>query len=162
MNLVPFRTKRATGLEPFASSSLADFRSDMNRLFEGLFGRMPLGTTWYETPEAMEWIPAVDLTETDTGIQVRAELPGIDPENVDVSVSEDRLMISGEKKSATTASGNGFKHREIRFGAFSRTISLPDPVDPANVSARYDKGILTVDLAKSPSCTSRKVPVQVK
>ena len=162
MLLTPFRTKRATGMEPFAASSLADFRNEMNRLFEGFMGRSALPASWYEGAEPAEWLPAIDVSETDTHIQVRAELPGIDPKDVEVNVSEDRLVIAGEKKSTKTESGNGFSHREIRFGAFSRSIPLPEPVDPAKVSAKYDKGMLTVELAKSPTCTSRKVPIQAK
>jgi len=162
MFLTPFRTKRATGMEPFASSSLADFRDEMNRLFEGFLGRAPLPVAWQEGAEAADLIPAIDVSETDTQIQVRAELPGIDPADVDVNVSEDRLVISGEKKSTKTATGNGFTHREIRCGSFSRSIPLPETVDPAKVSAKYDKGMLTVELTKSPTSTSRKVPVQTK
>jgi HSP20 family protein len=162
MLLTPFRTKRITGLEPFGTSSLADFRDEMNRLFEGFLGRASLPAAWQAGGEPGEWLPAIDVSETDTQIQVRAELPGIDPADVDVNVSEDRLVISGEKKSTKTETGNGFSHREIRCGSFSRSIALPEPVDPAKVSARYDKGMLTVELTKSPTSTSRKVPIQAK
>ncbi len=86
-------------------------------------------------------------------------LPGIDPKDVDVSVSEDRLVISGEKKTAKEATGEGWMHRESHYGAFSRAIPLPEAVDPAKVTARYDKGVLTVELTKSPASASRKVPV---
>ena len=165
MFLAPFRTKRATGLEPFGSSSIADFRDEMNRLFEGFLGRPGLPATWYQPPESSEpaeWLPPIDMSETGTQIVVRAELPGIPAGDVDVNVSEDRLVISGEKKSTKTESGNGFTHREIRCGSFSRSIPLPESVDPAKVSARYDNGVLTVELAKSPTSTSRKVPIQSK
>jgi HSP20 family protein len=99
------------------------------------------------------------MTESDTRIKVRAELPGIDPQDVDVSVSEDRLVICGEKKSTAESTGDGWTHRESHFGSFSRAIPLPEAVDPAKVTARYDKGVLTVELTKSPATASRKVPV---
>ena len=79
-----------------------------------------------------------------------------------MDVTEDRLVISGEKKHATSKSGNGWTHTESRSGAFSRTIPLPDPVDPAKVTASFDNGVLTVELAKTTTSTSRKIPVQVK
>jgi HSP20 family protein len=107
-------------------------------------------------------MPAIDLSESGTQIRVRAELPGIDPKDVDVSVSGDRLMISGEKKSSTEESGEGWSHCESHYGSFSRAIPLPESVDPAKVTARYDKGVLMVELTKSPSSTSRKVPVLTK
>ena len=159
MSLIPFRTKRATGMEPGGLATLADFRNEMNRLFEGFFSRPLPVPSWFETIEPGQWLPTVDMTESDTQIKVRAELPGIDPQDVDVSVSEDRLVISGEKKSCTEESGEGWSHCESHYGAFSRAIPLPESVDPAKVTARYDKGVLTVELAKSPTSAARKVPV---
>jgi HSP20 family protein len=159
MSLIPFRTKRSAGTEP-GLATLADFRSEMNRLFEGFFSRPLAAPSWFDTVEPGQWLPAVDMAETDSGIRVRAELPGIDPKDVDVSVSEDRLVISGEKKSATEGTSNGWTHRESTYGSFMRSIPLPESVDPETVTARYDKGVLTVELAKSPTSTSRKVPVQ--
>ncbi len=158
MSLIPFRTKRSAGTEP-GLATLTDFRNEMNRLFEGFLSR-PMGApSWFDTVEPGQWLPAVDMAETETGIRVRAELPGIDPKDVDVSVSEDRLVIAGEKKSVKEETGNGWTHRESSSGSFTRSIPLPESVDPEKVTARYDKGVLTVELAKSPTSTSRKVPV---
>ena len=162
MSLIPFRTKRASGMEPGTMASLADFRNEMNRLFEGFFSRPLAMPGWFETIEPGQWLPAVDMSETDRQIHVRAELPGIDPKDVDVSVSEDRLVISGEKKTEAEESGAGWSHRESHYGSFSRAIPLPEAVDPAKVTARYDKGVLTVELTKSPSSAARKVPVLAK
>ena len=97
MSLIPFRTKRSAGMEP-GLATLADFRTEMNRLFEGFFSRPLAAPSWFDTIEPGQWLPAVDMAETEQSIRVRAELPGIDPKDVDVSVSEDRLVISGEKK----------------------------------------------------------------
>lgn len=161
MSLIPFRTKRPTGMEPGTIATLADFRNEMNRLFEGFFSRPPQMPTWFATVEPGQWLPSIDMSETDKQIHVRAELPGIEPKDVDVSVSEDRLVIAGEKKCAKEESGEGWTHRESHYGSFSRAIPLPEAVDPAKVTARYDKGVLTVELTKSPTSTSRKVPVLV-
>jgi len=138
MSLIPFRTKRSSGMEPGSLATLADFRNEMNRLFEGFFSRPLLAPSWFETTEPGQWLPAVDLSEND---------------------KEDRLVISGEKKTAKEATGEGWMHRESHYGAFSRAIPLPEAVDPAKVTARYDKGVLTVELTKSPASASRKVPV---
>jgi HSP20 family protein len=159
MSLIPFRTKRSSGMEPGSLASLADFRHEMNRLFEGFFSRSLTTSPWFEPIEQGQWLPAIDMAESGSLIHVRAELPGIDPKDVDVSVSEDRLMISGEKKSEHEEAGEGWSHRESHSGSFSRAIPLPESVDPAKVTARYDKGVLTVELTKSPTSTSRKVPV---
>lgn len=159
MSLIPFRTKRPNGMEPTSLATLADFRHEMNRLFEGFFSRPLPALPWFDTLEPGQWLPTVDMSENDRQIHVRAELPGIDPQDVDVSVSEDRLVISGEKKTETQASGEGWTHRESRSGSFTRAIPLPEAVDPAKVTARYDKGVLAIELTKSPTSTSRKVPV---
>lgn len=159
MSLIPFRTKRPTGMEPTSLATLADFRNEMNRLFEGFFSRPLPAMPWLDTIEPGQWLPTVDMSENDRQIHIRAELPGIDPKDVDVSVSEDRLVISGEKKSEAESRGEGWTHRESRYGSFTRAIPLPEAVDPATVTARYDKGVLTVELQKSPASTARKIPV---
>jgi HSP20 family protein len=162
MSLIPFRTKRSSGMEPANLATISDFRNEMNRLFEGFLNRPAWSGSWFETAEPGAWMPAIDMQETDAEIHVRAELPGIDPKDVDVSVSEDRLLISGEKKSEAERTTDGWTHRESHYGSFSRAIPLPESVDPAKVTARYDKGVLTVELKKSPTSTSRKVPVLTK
>lgn len=159
MSLIPFRMKRTNGMEPGNLASLTDFRNEMNRLFEGFFSRPAALPGWFETIEPGQWLPAIDLKEDGARIHVRAELPGIDPKDVDVSVSEDRLVISGEKKTEAETGGPGWSHRESHCGSFSRAIPLPEPVDPAQVTARYDKGVLMVELTKSPTSAARKVPV---
>ncbi len=159
MSLIPFRTKRSLGMEPANLPSLTDFRNEMNRLFEGFFDRSASPAGWLGADGPGRWLPAIDMAETDKTIRIRAELPGIDPDDVDVSVSEDRLVITGEKKSERESSGNGWTHCESHAGSFSRAIPLPEAVDPSQVTARYDKGVLTVELTKSPASTSRKVPV---
>ena len=156
MNLIPFRTKRAIGLEPLNLSTMSDFRNEMSRMLEG-FGTA-LTPTWFDA--SGQWLPTIDVSDKESQYLVRAELPGIEPNDVEVNVTEDRLTISGEKKTTAESAGNGWSHRESQCGAFSRTIPLPETVDPSKVTARYDKGVLTVELTKSPASKARKVPVQ--
>jgi HSP20 family protein len=161
MSLIPFRTKRSNGQESSGLPALADFRQEMNRLLDEFFRRGPLAMQpFFDTAESSAWVPAVDISETDTAITIRAELPGLSPEDVDVSVSEDRVVIAGEKKSASESTRNGWTHRECRSGSFTRSIPLPEPIDPDRVTARYEHGVLAVEMAKSEAGTSRRVPVQ--
>lgn len=141
--------------------SLSSMRDEMSRLIDGLFLRtVPSPVALFEAGDGSAWIPAIDLSETDAEIRVRAELPGVAPEDVDVSVSGERLVISGEKKSSAESKGDGWAHRESSYGSFSRTIALPESVDPAKVTAAYDKGVLTVTMCKEPSSKTRKIPVK--
>lgn len=162
MSLIPFRGKRHAAGEFGGVSSLSDFRSEMNRLFDGFFSRPLVMPTWFEAAEPGEWLPPVDLSTDAQKIHVRAELPGIDPKQVDVDVTEDRLVISGEKKQTTSKGGDGWMHTESRHGAFSRTIPLPDPIDPSKATASFDNGVLTIELVKTATSTSRKIPVMAK
>lgn len=157
MPLFPL-SKRFPSTE-LAVGSLSNVRDEMNRLLDGMFLRPFAAPTMLEAGDGSAWIPAIDLSETDTEIQLRAELPGVKPEEVDVSVSGERLTISGEKKSSKETKGNGWIHRETACGAFSRTLTLPDSVDPAKVTAKCENGVLVVTLVKQPSSKAHKIPV---
>lgn len=159
MSLIPVR-KRWTAAEFGGLPSLAAVREEMNRLIDGMFLR-PLSapTALFEPGNGSAWVPMVDLAETDTEIKVRAELPGVAPQDVDVSVSGERLVISGEKKAEKESKTDGWIHRESDYGAFSRTLTLPEAVDPQKVAAKFDNGILVVTMAKQPANKAHKVPV---
>jgi len=161
MSLIPFRSRRAAGVEPAGMSPLADFRTEMNRLFDGFFSRPLPFAPWTETAPG-QWLPSIDLAEDPQKIEIRAELPGIDPKTVEVNVTEDRLVISGEKKHSSSKIGNGWTDVESQYGSFCRSIPLPDPVDPAKVTASFANGVLTVEMAKTASTAARKIPVQAQ
>lgn len=159
MPLVPVR-KRWPAVELGTVPSMSSIREEMSRLLDGMFMR-PIASpvTLLEAGDGSTWIPAVDLSETDTEIVVRAEIPGVSAGDVNVSLSGERLSISGEKKSATESKGDGWVHRESAHGTFSRTITLPEPVDPAKVQARFENGVLLVTLVKQPGNEARRIPV---
>lgn len=159
MNLIPYRSWRRPAIESTGLSQLGDFRGEMGRLMDSLFNRQMAVPTWFEAASPVEWLPAIDISEDATQLLVRAELPGIDPQALDIDVTEDRLVISGEKKQATSKTGNGWTHMESQYGTFTRTIPLPTPVDPEKVTARFENGVLTVELAKAETSVTRKVPV---
>ena len=139
--------------------SLSSVRDEMNRLLDGMFLRPFSAPAMAGPVEGASWIPAIDLAETDSEIQVRAELPGVAPQDVDVSVTGERLVISGEKKIAKESQGNGWMHRESACGVFGRTLTLPESVDPEKVSAKYENGVLIVTMAKQPAGKARRIPV---
>jgi len=158
MPLIPVR--RRGGMTEFPGlPGLSDFRSEMNRLFDGLLMWPAITPAAAEGGDGPAWLPAIDVAETDAAVQVRMELPGVAPKDVDVNVTAERLAISGEKKSATESKGNGWTHRESHYGRFSRTIPLPDAVDPAKVTARFENGILTVEMAKTQAGKPHKVAI---
>jgi HSP20 family protein len=157
MNLIPWRNKRAeeTGRE---LAPMAEFRREMDRLFENFF-REPFG--WGDGGGTLTaFAPSLDVAETDGEVTVRAEVPGVKPEDINISVLGDTLTLSGEKKETTERKDDNVYHRESRYGSFRRSVQLPGGVDPENVAAEYANGVLTVRLKKSPEAKARKIPIK--
>ena len=107
------------------------------------------------------WVPALDVYEDKDNLTVKAELPGMKREEIEVSLHDGALTISGERKSETK-DGNAEVYRSERFvGRFQRTVTLPSPVASDKVKASYKDGILTVTLPKAEEAKPRKIQVNV-
>jgi len=104
--------------------------------------------------------PAIDVAEKEDAITVRAEVPGCKPEDIDVSVYGDTLMIAGQKTDSKEEQGDGFYHVESSYGSFRREVPLPASVDEEKVNAEYKDGILSITLPKAEQ--SKAVKVKVK
>ena len=160
MGLIPWRSKlRERGSEE--TSPLAALRTEVDRLFDS-FIREPLGGLDWSFGGGRPWSPAIDVAENDAEVMIRAELPGIEPEDLEVSVSANQLVLSGEKKESREEQGKDFYHSERRFGAFRRSVPLPQGVDPEKVEAEYTNGVLTIHLKKSPAVPAKRIEVKVK
>jgi HSP20 family protein len=138
---------------------LAEFGSEMNRLFDSFF-RDPFGSMGESLGNLTAWSPSLDVAETDDEVTVRAEIPGADPKDIDVSVEGNRLVISGEKKESSEKKEQSFYQRETYCGRFNRQVELPQGVDPNNVNAEYKGGVLSVRLKKVPGAAAKKIPVK--
>lgn len=147
---------KTTKIDPFALIGTNLF-NDFNRLFA-------------TTPAATDvWAPRVDVAETDAEFLIRAELPGIDPDSIDVTIEENVLTISGTRSFESDAqdetkapAASRYRRREIVEGAFSRKIRLHSEVDIETVSATSANGILEVTVPKQPVELPRKVTVAVQ
>lgn len=164
--LIPWRGKTGgrEGDLPVGQTALSRLHSDVDRLFERFFNEPFFGEGLLPSqPNAWAgaWSPSVDVSEGDDTITVRVELPGVDPKDIDVSLSGDALTVSGEKKEEAEERREGYYHVERRFGSFRRTVPLPAPVDEEKIAAEYDKGVLTVRIEKSAVATARRIPIQV-
>ena len=157
MALVPWKNK--SGETPEGRSPLTEFRSEVNRLFDS-FLREPFGSLSDSISSWGRWAPALDVSESDTSVIVRAELPGVDPNDLDITVTSDRLTIAGEKKETIEKTDRDVFHRESRYGSFSRTIPLPATVDQQAVNAEYTNGVLTVTLKKTPTAAAKRISVK--
>jgi len=159
MGLIPWKNKAGETPEG-RLSPLTEFRSEVNRLFDS-FLREPIESLSDSVGAWSRWTPALDVTESDSAVTVRAELPGIDANDLEISVTGNRLTIAGEKKETVERKDQDVSHRESRYGSFSRSVVLPAAVDQEKVSAEYVDGVLTVTLNKTPAATAKKIPVKV-
>jgi len=126
----------------------------MDEMFRRLLGE-PLDSDG----KVPAWTPRIDVEETDKEILVKADLPGVDPKDVDVSVHDDTLFLKGEKKEEHEEKKKNY-HRVERFeGSFYRAIPLPAGTDPDKVLASSAKGVVTVTIPKKPELLPRKITV---
>jgi HSP20 family protein len=158
MNLVPWKNK--SGETPEGRlSPMGDFRTELNRLFDS-FWREPFDSLSESVGNWSRWAPTLDVSESGTEVTVRAEVPGVDPNEIDITVTGDRLTISGEKKETVEKKDRDAYHRESRYGSFTRTVRLPASVDTQNVSAEHANGVVTITLKKTAASTAKKIPVR--
>lgn len=132
-------------LSPFRGRGFYDVQSEVNRVFDEMFGNVAR-RGGSQQRQAAEWAPAVDVINRDGNLVVRAEIPGARPEEVDVTVHDRVLTISGERKVEQEEERGGFLVRERRYGSFRRSIQLPEGVDEGDIKARFESGVLEVTL----------------
>jgi len=117
-------------------------QSEVNRLFDTFFGgRSANGAL-------RRWVPPMDLVETDDHLVLRADLPGLDCDDVNIEVKDGVLTVSGERKAEHEERADGFYRVERASGGFSRSMSLPQDVDAERIDASFDKGVLEVRIPK--------------
>jgi len=129
--------------------------SDLNQLFNGLFPRMEEE----ETAAGYDWSPAVDIKEEDDCYAIHADVPGIKPEDIDISVEDGVLTIRGERKFDIEEDKNSYKRIERVRGSFFRRFNLPDTADQNKVTAKCKDGVLEVVIEKQGKVLPRKITI---
>jgi HSP20 family protein len=140
-------------------TELNTIQHEMNRLFNNLFDT-PTGRSSSGIP-ARRWIPAMDLVETADHYVLRADLPGLSDEDVNVQLEDNVLTISGERETEQHPEQGGLYRLERAFGGFSRSLTLPDGVDPDNVQAHFDRGVLEITIPKPEQKKPRQVQIKL-
>lgn len=107
-----------------------------------------------------QMMPRVDIREGRKHITVKAEIPGVEKEDLDISINDGMLRIKGEKKQETEEKDENYYRIESGYGFFSRVIDLPAEVDPNDVDAKYKRGVLTVTMKKAKTAQSRYIPIK--
>lgn len=104
--------------------------------------------------------PQVDLYPVDGGVELQADLPGLDKKDIELSVEKETVTISGERQDARDIEQHNFHYSERTFGKFSRAVRLPFSADPATVSARFDNGVLTVNIPQPESTKAGVIAIE--
>ena len=144
----PALTRRSAALDPLAS--LRHLTAEFDRFFPELFFRRPPG----QSPlEATAWMPQIDVFEKDNTLVTKVDLPGLKKEDVKVELIDGALVISGERTTGAEEKREGFYRCEREYGAFYRSIALPDGVKAADVKATFVDGVLEVSVPLAAQAT---------
>jgi len=141
-------------LAPWTGTGL---KREMDRLFERFFE-----SPGAELPALGDWTPVLDVTEAKEAITVKAELPGVEPKEIAVSLEGDLLTIKGEKEHRKEDKDERQHRVERSWGAFMRSVRLPAPVDGSKVTATFKNGVVTVTLPKTPGAKGTTIPVKAE
>ena len=147
-----------TRWEPFREfSTLQDRMNRMNRLFRESYS--PEGPE--EALTATTFAPPLDVYEDEHNITLKIEVPGIDEKDIDVRIENNTLIVHGERKLEKEEKEENFRRVERQYGSFTRSFSLPNTVDPGQVSAHYDRGVLNINLGKKAEAKPKQIKVNV-
>jgi HSP20 family protein len=150
MRLDPFRMMRRW--DPF--DELRSMQHEMDRLFERFLG------TEIPREQVTLWMPSVESFTKEGKLVFKAELPGVDPKDLDVSITDRELVIKGERKAEKGTKEENYRYREISYGSFERHFVLPEGVKTDELKARFSNGILEVTLPAPAVVTARKIEIE--
>lgn len=137
---------------------LSQFRDEMNRMLEESGTRLPAEAD-ASSVVTSAWTPAVDIKENPDSYVLVADIPGVDPKNIDITMEGGVLTIRGERKHEETEEREGYRRRERIHGTFYRRFSLPDIADPDKISAKSKNGVLEVTIPKREQAQPRRITV---
>lgn len=139
-------------------TDLVSLREAMDRLFEDSFIKP---STWTGLAAGQVAVP-VDLWETNDAYHLRADLPGLAPEEIDINVTADTVALTGETKASQDVTSDGWLRQERRIGKFQRAFTLPVQIDPDKVQATFTHGVLDLVLPKADQVKPRTIKVTSK
>lgn len=138
------------------SRSVASFQDQINRVFNDVFDRSP------EESSLTTWAPAVDIFETEHELVVKADLPEVKPEELDVRVENNILTLRGERKFEKKVNESNYLRVERSYGAFSRSFSLANTVNSEAIKATYKNGVLTLSIPKREEAKPKQIKVNIE
>ena len=138
-------------------TALFDLRNDMNRVFDTFRSNGPTS----EAPSLAKWRPAVDIAENDNEYIINADLPGINREDLGVTVDDGRLTLRGERRQVSEENNESVHRVERVYGTFTRTFDLPGAVNADRIEATYRDGVLKVTVPKAEEAKPKQIEVKI-
>jgi HSP20 family protein len=146
-------------MSPYRGRGFYDPQIEVNRLFDATFANVGRTSGRQQGAQPMQWAPTLDVLHEDGDLLIRAELPGVKREDVEITLHERALTISGERRAEERREGSGYYVRERRHGSFRRTLVLPHDVEEEEISARFEDGVLEV---RVPGGAAEKAPKHIQ
>ena len=137
--------------------NLFNFHNQMEKVFGDFFA----SHNDESDTERTSWMPTVDISEMENGFEIRAELPGVSENDVNVSVTDNRLTIKGEKRQEEETEEKNYHRVERRYGSFQRSFTLPRHVDSDGIKAQFTDGVLTLEIPKVEVAKPTEIPITV-
>jgi len=156
MSLVPWR-KKEQSIDPFRE--MESIQNEMNKLFDFSLSRWP--DREFGLLEGA-WSPAIDVYDSKDNLLVKADMPGMKKDEIEVSVHDNILIIKGEKKAEKEDKGKDYLKQERFYGSFNRAITLPVGVDSGKITASYKDGVLELSLPKKEESKPKQIKVDIK
>jgi HSP20 family protein len=144
-------------LEPLNS-----IQDEMNRLFDGFFGTEYRFPAMQTESHAGVMAPAIDISETEKAYRVKVEIPGVEPDHLNITTGDGYLTIEGEKKSESEENGENFLRRESSYGSFKRMVSLPEIADTDKAEASFKNGVLSISVPKREEAIKKEKKLSIK
>lgn len=155
--MVNLPMKKSNHEQWYPFQDIENLHREMNRLFDFF---PSLGSQ--EESFVAKWAPAVDIADTKDNLIIKADLPGLKKEDIDVSIQDNRLIIRGEKKKEEQVKEQDYLRTERFYGSFQRAIVLPSEVDPSKINASFKDGVLELTLAKKEEAKPKQIKVDIK
>jgi HSP20 family protein len=137
-------------------------RHEMDRMFERFEHGFPRSPSLFRPEAGTYMVPELDVRENTTSLTIEAELPGVEEKDVSVTLSNGLLSIKGEKKQDKEEKTENYFLTERSYGAFERSLQLPDTIDESKVEAKFDKGVLKIVAAKKPDAVKAQRKIEIK
>jgi HSP20 family protein len=128
-------------------------------IFDDLFNELYSLPTSFLSKSGMDLSPRIDISETDSEYKIEAELPGINQKEIDVKIDNNILTIKGKKEDIKEEKEKNYHLRERYYGAFQRSISLPNNIEPEKIKASFENGVLNISVPKSDKRTPKKIEI---